>query len=123
MDNLYLDLNGIVHQCARHDRGPGVPAAPEGEIFAEVFAEIAAIVELVRPRHLLFLGLDGVAPRAKLNQQRARRFVSAQEKPPRDDYNSAPQWFDGNCITPGTAFMHALGDALAFLVQQKMSED
>ena len=123
VDNLYLDLNGIVHQCARHDRGSGIPAAPDHEIFAEVFAEISAIVELVGPRKLLFLGLDGVAPRAKLNQQRARRFVAAKEKPQRDDYESAPPWFDGNCITPGTAFMHALGDALAFLVRKKMDDD
>ena len=56
VDNLYLDLNGIVHQCARHDRGPGVAAAPDEQIFAEVFAQIAAIVELVGPQRLLFLG-------------------------------------------------------------------
>ena len=123
VDNLYLDLNGIVHQCARHDRGPATPAAPDHEIFAEVFAQISAIVELVGPRKLLFLALDGVAPRAKLNQQRARRFAAAKEKPQRDDYESAPPWFDGNCITPGTAFMHALGDALAFLVRKKMNDD
>jgi 5'-3' exoribonuclease 2 len=77
----------------------------------------------------LYLAIDGVAPRAKMNQQRSRRFrttLDAQEKSERDAQikkkwkedglvfkeKSEPDGFDVNVITPGTPFMHNLSKAL-----------
>ncbi|KAF9926582.1 5'-3' exoribonuclease 2, partial [Modicella reniformis] len=83
----------------------------------------------------------GVAPRAKMNQQRSRRFRAGQEakekaaseeaaweeltpelKAKRPDHDTL-QKFDGNCITPGTPFMFNLGKTLRFWVAKKLNED
>lgn len=61
----------------------------------EIFRYTERIINMIRPRRLLFMAigmhccialrlvsevfLDGVAPRAKMNQQRSRRFRSSQE--------------------------------------------
>eukprot|EP00633_Aureoumbra_lagunensis_P007238 CAMPEP_0197315814 /NCGR_PEP_ID=MMETSP0891-20130614/39599_1 /TAXON_ID=44058 ORGANISM="Aureoumbra lagunensis, Strain CCMP1510" /NCGR_SAMPLE_ID=MMETSP0891 /ASSEMBLY_ACC=CAM_ASM_000534 /LENGTH=1690 /DNA_ID=CAMNT_0042804961 /DNA_START=66 /DNA_END=5141 /DNA_ORIENTATION=+ len=118
-DHLYLDVNGIIHSCAgSNEGGPGVS---EAEIFVSIMAYLDRIVrELVKPRKSLFIAVDGVAPRAKLNQQRSRRFGSAKEA--RSDEETSKTSFDRNCITPGTAFMARVAVRLANFVKAKVAE-
>ena len=54
------------------------------------------------------MAVDGVAPRAKMNQQRSRRFKTAKEaKEVREQALAKGEKlpdekaFDSNCITPG----------------------
>lgn len=63
-DNLYIDMNGVVHPCCHPEEGP-VPKDEE-EMLERVREYLLYIFSIVRPRKLLFIALDGVAPRAKV---------------------------------------------------------
>ena len=94
------------------------------------------------------MAVDGVAPRAKMNQQRSRRFRTAKEaKEVREKAEAKGEKlpeekaFDSNCITPGaqqalssypfsllnvfagTPFMARLSEQLHYFINKKITED
>ena len=77
-DNLYLDFNGIVHTATHPSDRP--PPATTADAMLEIFAMVDRLMLAARPRKLLYVALDGVAPRAKMDQQRSRRFMAARER-------------------------------------------
>lgn len=80
----------------------------EQEIFTAIFTYVDFLFGKIRPKKLFFMAIDGVAPRAKMNQQRSRRFRTAKEvKEVREKALSKGEKlpeekaFDSNAITPG----------------------
>ncbi|XP_070562062.1 5'-3' exoribonuclease 1-like isoform X2 [Ptychodera flava] len=129
-DNLYLDMNGIIHICSHpNDDDPHFRISEE-KIFQDIFHYIEVLFRIVKPRKVFFMAVDGVAPRAKMNQQRGRRFRSArvaeeQEKKALQKGETLPteKRFDSNCITPGTEFMVKLQEQLKYFVNKKITDD
>lgn len=139
-ENVYLDMNSIIHPCCHSDSGN--MQRTEEEMFAAVIEEIDALVELTKPRKLLYLGIDGVAPAAKMSQQRERRLRSVREYEERmeieDEVRAAkkvsgyfvpehkvfrPDKWDSNVITPGTDFMMKLSNYLKIAVTKRLAEN
>ncbi|KAI5923853.1 exoribonuclease 1 [Camillea tinctor] len=129
-DNLYLDMNGIIHNCTHKDSSDTSFRLSEDEMFIRIFNYIEHLFGKIKPKKLFFMAIDGVAPRAKMNQQRARRFRTAldaeqaRNKAIREGIELPKEDpFDSNCITPGTEFMAKLTQQLKYFINKKISED
>lgn len=107
-----------------------------------IFEYIDRIVAIVRPRKILYLAIDGVAPRAKMNQQRSRRFRAAKEAKEKKELeeqiknelqsegrdisnwdDSVSDKFDTNVITPGTEFMDKVARGLQYYVSERITNN
>lgn len=73
VDNLYLDMNGIIHMCT-HNNDDKIEIFNEKRMLKKIMMYTDRLYKLVKPRRTFYLAVDGVAPRAKMNQQRSRRF-------------------------------------------------
>lgn len=101
VDSLYIDFNGEIYGAV-HKALTELPETASSleikkKIFKECWASFEELVETANPSKLIYIAIDGVAPRAKMHQQRLRRFKIKDKSR-----------FDTNCITPGTKFMHEL---------------
>lgn len=59
IDNFYLDMNGIIHNCkiTGHPSGPKT----EEEMILQIFTYLEKLVNLIQPQKVLFMAIDGAS--------------------------------------------------------------
>lgn len=134
--HFYLDMNSIIHPVVQYciEQHPAFvveqnkfEAQPthkyhtdtdyhtrfEKAVYKELGKRLDRLIDIVRPTKTLYLAIDGVAPRAKMEQQRIRRYKSGYERHATEQLYAqhqtpAPVSWDRNAITPGTIFLFKL---------------
>ena len=115
INNLYLDCNSIVYDSIREIDNFTDNDNFENILINLICNKISFYIKLISPDTNVFIAFDGVAPVAKLEQQRNRRYKSVFET---DILNKLTKeeiiknnW-NTSAITPGTKFMSKLSDKI-----------
>lgn len=115
IDNLYLDCNSIIYDSFYKMETTTMSNETSNEIISRTIKTIQNYIELLKPTNNVIIAFDGVAPVAKLEQQRSRRFKSLyQTNISKTIYkNVLPDAWNTTAITPGTIFMKNLDEEVS----------
>ena len=110
IDHFYLDSNSIIYDALRKIEKEYSENDKEFQekLYHLVCQKIDEYVSIIKPRKTLFVAFDGVAPVAKLSQQRDRRYKSYLLNEIKNKFQKQPSTWDKTAITPGTSFMKYL---------------
>lgn len=124
--SLYMDCNSIIYDAvySSSDADKQLPNDKyEDLIISRVILKINSIIATIQPSKTAFIAFDGVAPFAKMGQQRIRRYKTAYMASL--DFHcsngigireggsaAASQKWSTSAITPGTRFMNKLSTRL-----------
>jgi 5'-3' exonuclease len=141
--NLYMDTNGLIYDAVRIVGSSRGMSNQEYEdlIINTVCNKISEYAALFRPSDNVLIAFDGVAPVAKLNQQRERRYKSwfttvveqtiTQKNALLDPLSVtasaattvvAHKAWNTSAITPGTLFMNKLNTRMRDYCEVKARE-
>jgi 5'-3' exonuclease len=112
VNNFYLDCNSIIYDMVHTIDFTKLVDSDINTIINAVCLKIEEYILLLKPNNNIFIAFDGVAPVAKLDQQRSRRYKSLYQNNMLKMIfkNTKPDPWNTAAITPGTVFMHKLNE-------------
>ena len=126
---LYMDCNSIIYDAfyklEKSDKYSSMDfLSIESHIISDVILNIKSYIHMINPSTSIFIAFDGVAPFAKMEQQRTRRyksqFLSSLPFSSKPASGNKVKW-NTSSITPGTNFMNMLSLNIAkeFMYKEK----
>jgi len=139
VDILYLDANCLFHpQCFKILNNYKVKKKEinsqrklvgklENMMMMRIINYIDFLLNKVKPTKQLYIAVDGVAPMAKMNQQRQRRYRSIDDNIIKNNIKKkhcvpVNDCWSNTVITPGTQFMEKLHKRLIKYIKQINSQ-
>jgi 5'-3' exoribonuclease 1 len=129
VQNLYMDCNSIIYDAVRQVEKMTATCDKTNQIIQQVIYKIEEYIAILSPKQHVFIAFDGVAPVAKLEQQRNRRYKSWYQQEILKSIQvkslsggSVDEVFNTGLITPGTTFMHQLNETITNYFQKNSSK-
>ena len=118
-----MDCNSIIYDAynsieKKHLKSPIDISNIETLILDQVVENIKGYIRYVSPKHTVFITFDGVAPFAKMQQQKIRRYKTAFMS----QFEKTKKIWNTTAITPGTEFMKLLTERIHIEFKDKESE-
>ena len=116
IDYMFLDSNSIIYDCLHkmsNEYDVNKKDEFESNLIKNTIMKIEEYISIISPSEKVYISFDGVAPVAKLEQQRTRRHKSLLEAKLNQQLNPkyVESW-DKISITPGTNFMCLLNKSV-----------
>jgi 5'-3' exonuclease len=94
----------------------------EDTVIKSVIDKIKFYIELIKPTQTVYIAFDGVAPFAKMDQQRTRRYKTLFMKTINIGDSKKSSTWNTSAITPGTEFMNKLSHMVVSAFEFNESE-
>lgn len=129
-NELYFDTNCLIHPVCMDVFKNNLNLNNndlEDKMINEVIKYIDKIINLINPKELVYLAIDGVAPMAKMKHQRIRRYKSIKEQEIKENIakkHNVPytKSWNNSAITPGTLFMRKLTKSIIKYIKLKKTD-
>jgi 5'-3' exonuclease len=118
VDYFFIDFNSIIYNTFQElEKSNNI----ENDLIETIIKKLGHLInDIVKPKIYAYISIDGVAPRAKMVQQRSRRYKSVfykeliQKKEKELNIESKNIWDPAPNISPGTEFMEKLQNKIKY---------